>query len=197
MLATTGYVALCVAFLKKEKPNYILFILLELIACGVRDSSMILIQPIGLSALLGALLYRENASKDYKKVFKQMAINICAIGVILIVSKVDEAITFNNASWKEYYKFNEVQAYLTDYERKIPYEELDSIFDKYQVSREDYYQILDYRTWYEDDKLTKECINELLPALTDIRRREFKPNVALEVLYNCCFHRENSGDCIG
>ena len=177
MLATTGYVALCVAFLRKEKPNYVLFVLLELIACGVRDSSMILIQPIGLLSLLGVLMYRENASKGYREAFKQMAIIICAIGMILIVSKVDEAITFRDDSWKEYYKFNEVQAYLTDYERKIPYEELESIFDKYQVSKEDYYQTLEYRTWYGEDKLSKECIDELLPALKEMRSLEYKADV--------------------
>lgn len=187
MLATTGYVALCVAFLRKEKPNYVLFVLLELIACGVRDSSMILIQPIGLLSLLGVLMYRENASKDYRKAFKQMAIVIGAIGMILIVSKVDEAITFSNDSWEEYYKFNEVQAYLTDYERKISYEELESIFDKYQVSKEDYYQTLEYRTWYGEDKLSKGCIDELLPVLKDIRSEEYKADVVFAAFKQLLF----------
>ncbi len=187
MLATTGYVALCVTFLRKEKPNYVLFVLLELIACGVRDSSMILIQPIGLLSLLGVLMYREKASKDYRKAFKQMAIIICAIGMILIVSKVDEAITFRDDSWKEYYKFNEVQAYLTDYERKIPYEELESIFDKYRVSKEDYYQTLEYRTWYGEDKLSKECIDELLPALKEIRSLEYKADVVFAAFKQLLF----------
>lgn len=187
MLAATGYMALCVAFLRKEKPNYVLFVLLELIACGVRDSSMILIQPIGLLSLLGALVYRDNASKNYRKVFKQMVIVIGAIGMILIVSKVDEAITFSNDSWEEYYKFNEVQAYLTDYERKISYEELESILDKYQVSKEDYYQTLEYRTWYGEDKLSKGCIDELLPVLKDIRSEEYKADVVFAAFKQLLF----------
>lgn len=173
MLATSGYMALIAPVLKEEKPSWMIFSICELIACALRDSSMMLVQPVCMAAFIGALIYLVVSKKeDLKNCIKKVALCVGIIVSAIVICLIDRAITFHGNEWKNYYKFNSVQAYLTDYERTIPFEELANHLEKYDISNADYIQIQGYRVAYTDNKFTGECLDELLPVLKEIRSNE-------------------------
>lgn len=170
LLAVTGYVVL-VSDSDRKMP-WIIFAVCELLACAVRDTSMILVQPVGIMAFCGLLLLQEATKGGFKKALRRLiCCGVIAVSV-LAVTKIASFVSFRSEEWKEWLKYNEARVYLTDYEPAIPYTHLSDILEKYNISQEEYDAAVQYRIRYDDNKFKGECLDELIPRLKEIRHEK-------------------------
>lgn len=168
LLAASGYVFFIANI--ESKHAWVIFIFCELLACQIRDSSMFLVQPLGFAALIGAEFVNER--NNVKNLIKKAVSCVIMVLGVIAVTKIVSAMEFRGAAWKDYYKFNEFQMYIIDYEPPVQYEALSDILDKYDITEDEYEQILEYRTWYPNNKFTGACLDELLPRLVEIRKSD-------------------------
>lgn len=171
LLAFCGYVILLC--MNQSKAAYVLFLLFELLSCAVRYESMVIAQPICF-LFLASFLYQKNADsshkwqKTLKEALKYGISLIVIMGVIFGVSFV----AFRDEELREFKNSDYVLEYFDDYQNSIPYERLESILSKYNISEDEYEHYMKYRYLYPDKKFTNECFKELLPVLKEIRSKE-------------------------
>ena len=185
LLAFSGYIILITYI--DSRPAWVAFAILELLAVSIRDSSMLLVQPIGVMALMGMNFIRKPLKDNLKNLVKKTFCCVVLVVVIILVTKIANRLTFSSEEWKDYYKFNDCQMYLLDYEPAIPYEDLSDILAKYGITSEEYEQINQYRTWYLDNKFTGACLEELLPRLSEIRRVKVSGGTLTEAVKQLLF----------
>ena len=178
LLAFAGYIVLIGG--PKNKASLIGFFLCELLACAIRDSSMILVQPAGLMFYAGMLLRECTSKEKFMEIVKRVSVSVIALIGVLALSKGLNVLTFSDAAWKEYYKYNDIQSYVVDYEPKVSYESVSDILEKYDISKDEYDQTFEYRTWYLNNKFTGPVLDELLPALSKIRGTATSPAKFIE-----------------
>lgn len=185
LLAFSGYSALI--FGHKRRSAWVVFFLCEFVACSVRDTSMILVQPIGAMTLAGVLFMDNENKTRFKDLIGRLLRCVLIAVSILAVTILINRTTFHAKEWKDWLKYNEARVYMTDYEPDIEYEELADILEKYGISEEEYTQILHYRTWYGNNHFTSECLDELLPRLKSIRSRRLDADRLIEATKQLLF----------
>ena len=171
ILAFSGYAVLIssgdTAGLSKRKVfPLIIFVICELIACALRDSSMLLVQPLCFGALLGMEIHRkENA----KSILKKMIFALVTVVLSIAVVKLVHIAAFASPEWKNYLKFNEMRTYAMDYQEKIPAESFADILDEYGVSEDDFEMLTDHKIWFADGNLSDECLDKLIARYKELR----------------------------
>lgn len=171
LMAFCGYIIiLC---LNQSKLSYTLFFLFEFLACAIRYESMVIVQPVCFLLFI-SLQYRKNANFADKwiRLFRTMLKYGISIVLILGVILGGSFLTFREEELKEFKDSGYLREYLVDYQSPIPYEQLESILSKYNISERDYVQYMEFRYLYPDTKFTADCFAELLPVLKEIRSEE-------------------------
>lgn len=169
ILAIAGYIVLF--GLKNNKYSLIIFIFCELLSCAVRDSSMMIIQPMGFCFIVGYILFENftHKNKSFKKDCKYIFTYFISVILIICITKFASFSSFSSEKWHTYLNFNTARVYLFDYQEQISYENLSDILMKYNISQTDYEQYLNYRNWYPEIFISDEFVSELLPRLEDLR----------------------------
>ena len=151
---------------KRKVFPLIIFVICELIACALRDSSMLLVQPVCFGALLGMEIHRnENA----KSIFKKLIFPLVTVVLSIAVVKLVHIAAFASPEWKNYLKFNEMRTYAMDYQEKIPAERFADILDEYGVSEDDLEMMTDHKIWFADGNLSDECLDKLITRYKELR----------------------------
>lgn len=145
LLAAAGY--FCLLVQDNRKRGWIYFCLSELLAGLLRINAMLMVQPMGIFIIAGALM------SGHKLSFRE---RLAALGrvilppaaVCLIILTVN-AFAYGGSDWKAYLNFNDAEEILFDYKGLPPYQEVRDILDRYQVTEIDYnayasYMILDW-----------------------------------------------------
>ena len=185
LLAITGYVVLYAN--REKKSAYVIFAVCELLACCLRYTSMMLVQPLGFMGLIGMGIL-EHGTQGFFAAFRKKVIitGILSLSIIGTVKLVDLA-TFRSEDWKDYYKYNEIQEYALDYDEAVSYEAVSDILEKYDITEKEYEMILDYRTWFLDNKFSGDCLDELLPRFKELRSGKQEPGFILEAIKQLLF----------
>ncbi len=148
---------------------------------------MILIQPLGFLAYMGSEFAEENIKENWKKFLKRL----CPIVVICLVSlfivKMVNFITFSSEEWKDYYKSNDFNMYVIDYNPPIPYDSFSDVFIKNGISRNDYEQSLEYRFWPADNSFSGKKTEEVLPIAENIRKAQLRDSFSFEAIKQLLF----------
>ena len=155
LMAAAGYFCLLVHIDRKRA--WIYFGLLELFAGFLRINSMLMLQPMGLFIIGGMLLGRRDMSfRDRIAAWGKVILMPTAIFLMLLCV---DAFVYRESGWKAYIKFNDAETVLFDYRGAPPYEEVQDILDRYQVSETDYYAYQNYMIL--DWVLSPECAEEI------------------------------------
>lgn len=176
LLASSGYMALI--GIKNKKARIVLFFLCELVSVCMRDSAMMLVQPLGFSIFAGysfLLFFKEKKSNVKDLIFstlKKVVPYGILVGLFIVILPLIKHFEFSDKEWNTYKKWDDACVYLFDYTSSIPYTEVNDILSKYSISEEEYSQFLNYRIWYKNYKFSDECVNELLPRLKALRSAE-------------------------
>lgn len=153
MLAAAGYA--CLLLRDSEKKGFILFILFELAGYLLRSHSMLMIQPLGLAAVITMMAGKQEIWKK-EELRKTLAVVVGLLS-ILLMGTLGNMIGYHGADWERYSQFNDTRTTLFDYHGKPDYEEVREILEDYGVSQEKYmaycqYMILDWNIGIDGEK---------------------------------------------
>lgn len=173
LIAFCGYIILLC--MNQSKPSYVLFLFFELLSCAIRYESMIIAQPVCFLLLI-SFIYQKNAPSPDKwlKLLKELLLYGISVVVILGVVFGVSFITFRDEEMQTFKKSNSVRVYLVDYQDTVPYEQLENILSKYDISESDYVNYTQFRYLYPEEKFTAECLDELLPVIKELRSEDNK-----------------------
>ena len=175
LLAICGYIVLLFFF--NHRIMFFVYILLEYIACVTRSSAMMIIQPMGLGLIGAKLVVEFWSQKDrWKRIILSFLKCVIPMALIIGITQSVQYVSLHTEDTELYKLSDDVLVYLVDYSTKIPYSELEPVFVKYGFSEEDYENYFEYRYLYPDNRLTKECYEELIPLLKAYRKNEFSWN---------------------
>ena len=174
-LAIGGYV--CLLLRQNKKSGFVCFIALELLSCLLRSQAMLMIQPMGMAAVVVAMA--EDRKKDWKARGRAFFAVAAAAVLVLGVSKAGDFIGYHGEAWERYWQFNDTRTAMFDFYRTPEYEEISFILEKSGVSREKYeayraYMILDWKI----DGATEETLRDYI---VNSRKKTFQPGDLLEI----------------
>lgn len=162
MLAAAGYV--CLLLRDSDKKGFLLFILFELAGYLLRSQSMLMVQPLGLAAVVTVTAGKQEIiKKEEIRKFLAMGLGLLAI---LLVGVLGNLIGYHGAGWERYTHFIDTVTTLFDYHGKPDYEEVRDILEDYDISREKYmaycqYMILDWNVDAEGEKRLENYVLQL------------------------------------
>lgn len=162
LLATAGYIYLIMKFDNKAVWVCAVF---ELLGFLLRSEAMLMIQPFGAGVLLGFFWSEERwkEEKQRKIIFRW----IVAIIGILAIGTTSRWIAYRSDEWKAADAYYDARVKLMDYYGIPPYEEVQSILDKYQITQTEYEG---FANWIMvGSNIDAECLEELV---TYIEARE-------------------------
>lgn len=155
LVAAAGY--FCLLVQADRKRGWACFFLLQLMACLLRVNAMLMMQPMGILAMGGALTGRwEMTIRERASVMGKV---LLAPAAALLVVLAANTLAYRGSGWQEYMDFLDAEAVLFDYEGLPPYGEVREILDRYQVSEVDYYAYASYMI--PDWVLPAECAAEV------------------------------------
>ena len=155
LAAAAGYCALLLHTEKFFGLTY--FIILESLAYLLRDQSMLMIQPLGLSVLCMYIFISEKSTLK-KNIINCLKIVGIVVSIIIILF-VGNKLGYINKNWNNYNQFNESRTILCDYTQYPDYKDVKDILDKYNVSQKTYDGLCSYTILDWDIPL--ECYDEL------------------------------------
>lgn len=181
--AVTGF--FCLMVHQNKKIGMILFVLFETFAFLLRDQSMLMILPLGMAMVVGIILGERKLS------FKDRIVTIIKICItfitIVMVGYMGNAIGYSKEEWQEYRRFNQARTEVFDYYGKPLYEEVDSILQKYGVTREEYNALCHYTILGEN--ISSACFEEIADyASTQVVR--LTPKEVFQKMFDIMF-RDN------
>lgn len=152
MLASAGYA--CLLLQKNKKAGYILFFILNLLGFLLRSQAMLMVQPLGLSAVLIVILEENTAWKSMVKKLLSVAAGVL---LVLCLGAAGNQLGYHGEEWQRYEQFNAMQTALFDYYGAPGYAEIDDILGDYQISEKKYgafcsNMVLDWKADAECDK---------------------------------------------
>ncbi len=157
LLAIAGYSCVLFPGRNHKKKNLLLFFGMEFLALLLRLDAMLMMQLMGMAALIGAFLgsgkYRD------KHEWKQLGSCVGIVAVALLLGQAGNAIGYSSEEWKEYYRLDDARIELFDYYGFPEYEEVRDILDKYGVTETEYAAYRIYATL--EYELSVECVEEL------------------------------------
>lgn len=143
-LAISGYVGFLLR--KDRRTALVWFFVLELLAFLLRREAMLMIQPLGGTAVLAAMPEKLRQPEGRKEFLKAAA----SLALILCIGGVGNLAGYYGEEWDRYWQFNDTRTLQFDYYGVLEYEEIRPILEEYGVSREKYdayrsYMILDWK----------------------------------------------------
>ncbi len=146
LLAMAGYA--CLLLRRNRKSGFVWFMVFELLGCLLRSQAMLMLQPLGLAAVLAAV-WQDRRVDSGEKIKGILTVEAGVIA-ILCLEAAGNFLGYQGAGWDRYERFNDTRTLLFDYYGKPGYEEVSDILEEGHVSREQYeaycsYLILDWR----------------------------------------------------
>lgn len=159
VLAVAGYVyLLCAIYMPgRDSWKFLVFAVFMLLACLLRRDAMLMLQPLGLSAIVGLLL-----TDKRKNVRDKIRFLLLTLGIVIgcfALGELGTAVGYHNAEWKEYLRYNNARTEMFDYYGKPEYEEVSDILSEYGVSRAEYEAYKGYIIL--DGNLNTECAEKI------------------------------------
>lgn len=155
MMAGIGYAVLV---LEEEKTcGWRKFLLLEGIACLLRDQAMLMIQPIGMAVFAGWILARPELGRREKVI---RIARVCGVvGAIWCIAFCGKAVVYHDSEWRAYLRANSAREEIFDYGEKPLYEEVANILENYGVTEAEYNAFVHYTVM--EGSLPASCIIDL------------------------------------
>lgn len=183
-LAVTGY--FCSLLHQNEKVGLMLFCTFESFAFLLRAQAMLMILPLGIAVFAGILLVEQNINLKIRII---RFAKLCAVLITIIaVGSLGNAIGYRGEDWGEYQKFNQARTELFDYYGAPSYDEVESILNKYDVTKEEYNAFCRYTIL--DGNISSACLEELADYASAQQVR-LTPGEVLQRMFDKTF-RENS-----
>lgn len=165
LAAAAGY--FCLLTNSHRKKGWIFFYLLQFMAGLLRVNAMLMMQPIGILAVGGALI--ADRKRDWRERFSVMGKVFLAPTAVFLTLLAVNILVYRGSGWKDYLNYCEVEAVLFDYGRGVPpYPEVREILDRYQVSEEEYYAYACYMM--PDWMLPPDCAMEVAAYVKEARK---------------------------
>lgn len=156
LVAGYGYAVLLLRE-EDEKGALVWFVIMELLACLLRDQSMLMIQPIGMT-VYGAWILVKPELKLPRKI-RKMALAVCAVVGVLLIHYLGDAVAYHSADWKDYLRANKALEQIFDYGEKPSAEEIADILEKYDVTFAEYNGYINSTVM--EGVLPTECLEEI------------------------------------
>lgn len=155
LAAAAGY--FCLLVQTDRKKGWICFCLLQFMGGLLRTNSMLMMQPMGILIMGGALMGRRGLPCR-ERLIAMGKVMLAPAAVFSVILAVD-AMVYRGDGWTAYMKYHDAEQILFDFTGLPPYEEVQDILDKYQVTEVDYnayasYMLLDWA-------LPPDCTEEL------------------------------------
>ena len=178
LLAITGYV--CLLLRKDKRTGLVWFVFFELLGYLLRSQAMLMLQPLGMAAVLAALA--EERGILWKEKVREFLYVAAGVFLILCLGTTGNLIGYHGEAWDRYEQFNDTMTLLFDYYGKPDYEEVSDILEEHNVSREKYeaycsYMILDW-------KVAKDCEERLGAYAAEKRRKPFETGKLIGQIYD-------------
>ena len=117
----------------EKKSSVVIFFLAELVSYSIRADGMLLVQPFGMLLLFGILL------TEKKHFLKKLLPAVIAVLAVLLAGLLGKAVSGEySAEYRSFDTFNKMRAAFYDYDGTPPYEDVQSILDRYGVSKEEW-----------------------------------------------------------
>lgn len=159
LLAAAGY--FCLLVQADRRKGWVTFCLSQLLAGLLRINAMMMVQPMGILLMGGALAVDHKLSWR-ERLAAMGRVLLASVAVLLAVIAV-HALAYRGSGWKDYMNYVDAQTVIFDYEGLPPYGEVREILDRYQVSEADYYAYASYMM--PDWMLPPECAEEVAAYL--------------------------------
>ena len=174
LIAFAGYailINLCEGdIFAKKTIAIVVFIVCELLACALRDSSMLLVQPVCLGALFGIEYHRYDTRIELNRILKKLIFAVVTVIISIVIVKLAHVATFSSPEWNNFLKFSEMRVYAMDYQTRIPADKFADILDEYGVTEDDFEMMTDHKIWFADGNLPDECLDRLITRYKEMRR---------------------------
>lgn len=182
LLAFAGYVVICAYGVNKV--SLVTFILCQFIAASVRDTSMMIVQPIGMCAFLGFEIMRERAfaKETIRKIIIKCAACVAIVLSIIGIVSLVKAIAFNTPDAARQKLEAEVFIYLHDYSTNIDYCDVQDILAESNIFEKDFIAWQDYHDKLDGTRLSDETLEALSARLAAIREQEPKHNAFISLV---------------
>lgn len=168
LLAISGYVYLIV---KSNKKAVWLCAGFQLAAYCLRSEAMLMMQPLGGTVLLGFFVGEGRwKEKEWQKLVCQW---MCSILGVVLLGLVSDAIAYRGSEWQTAKAYNRYRAELMDFYGIPPYDDVEDILNKYQVTATEYEGFANYVAM--DSHVVAECLKELVSFV--------KSNSSLEIAW--------------
>jgi UDP-N-acetylmuramyl pentapeptide phosphotransferase/UDP-N-acetylglucosamine-1-phosphate transferase len=96
---------LCAIYMPgRDSWKFLVFAVFMLLACLLRRDAMLMLQPLGLSAIVGLLL-----TDKRKNVRDKIRFLLLTLGIVIgcfALGELGTAVGYHNAEWKEYLRYN-------------------------------------------------------------------------------------------
>lgn len=155
LITAAGY--FCLLVQTDRKKGWICFWLLQIMGGLLRMNAMLMMQPMGILITGGMLISRRGLSCR-ERLTAIGRVLLAPVAVFFVILAVD-AMIYRGDGWKNYMKYLDAETVLFDYTGMPPYEEVQDILDKYQVSEIDYYAYASYMLL--DWVLPPDCAEEV------------------------------------
>ena len=176
LLASAGYA--CLLLQDNKKTGFTLFCCLDLLGFLLRSQAMLMVQPLGLAAVLIILVGEET---EWKSITKKLLSVAAGLLFILCLGMVGHRLGYSGEGWKRCEKFIDLQTVLFDYYGPPDYEEVRDILDDYQISENKYKAFCTYIVL--DWKADAECDSRLISYVEDKSQKEFQLGELLNQIY--------------
>lgn len=177
LLALAGYA--CLLLQEDKKAGFGFFGCLNLLGFLLRSKAMLMVQPLGLAAVLVAMV---GEKAEWKVRSRQLLSMAAGLGLILCLGTIGTAIGYHGEAWKSYQQFNDMRTAMSDYYGVPDYEEVRDILEDYQISRAKYEafgtgMILDW-------KADAECNKYLNAYVVNKGKKDFQIGELLKGIYH-------------
>lgn len=182
MLASAGYA--CILLHDNRRTGYVLFAALNLFGFLLRSKAMLMVQPLGLAAVLVIMIGEKG---EWKILAKKMLFVTTGVLFALCLGLVGCVIGYHGEGWRRCEQFIDLQTVLFDYHESPDYEEIRNILNDYQISKNKYEAFCDYIVL--DWKVDAECDRRLISYVENTRAKDFRIKDLLEQVYEISIAR--------
>lgn len=154
LLALAGFI--CFLFYKNRKCALISFIILEIMGYLMRYNAMLLMLPIGMSLFVLHILNSPNDNR--KKAIKETAQALLLLVIVVVSLFLVSVVAYGSQKYREARTLNNLRMEIMDYNFVPEYADVKEILDRYNISENKYYALLNYNSyeWTESEKALEE-----------------------------------------
>lgn len=185
LLAAGGYA--CLLIHDSRKKGFAFFFVLEFLGFLLRSQAMLMVQPLGLAAVLVAI---SGEKIEWKAVIKKLLPVAAGLVLILGLGTAGNIIGYHGEEWKKYQDFNDMRTELLDYYpyvngKLLAYEEIKDILEEYGISEKKYKAF--YQWSIMDWKADTECYKQIKNYAAEKDQRPIQLGKRLEEIYHYTF----------